>query len=258
MKSEAGALLTPSEKTMHPNEKRFHDFFANESYVALKNDIYNYLVRKWTIEESLLKEDPDLILEIGSGLSPIITRHERVVYSELSYQGLWNLRKTQPVGWHVVADCTRLPFKPDSFSHAVSSEVLEHVERDEEGIAELTRVLKKDGRLYVTFPHRKFYYWNDDRFVGHFRRYELSEMMAKLTAAGLRIKEVRKVLGPLEKITMSFVIFVLPFLQSMKWKSSGSKGLFALLNRIYANLAWLDARIMPRALSAVLLIKADK
>lgn len=242
----------------HPNEKRFQDFFANESYVALKNGLYNYLVRKWAIENRLMREDPKLVLEVGSGLSPIVTRSDRVVYSELSYQGLWNLRRNQPGGWHVVADCTRLPFKSNSFSHAVCSEVLEHVERDEEGMAELARVLKANGRLYLTFPHRKFYFWNDDRFVGHFRRYELTEMTSMLTQAGLRVVDVRKVLGPLEKLTMSLTVFLLPCLQRFKPAASGSPGVFALFNRIYAALAWLDARIMPRPVAAVLMIRADK
>jgi len=40
-----------------------------------------------------------------------------------------------------------------------------------------------------------------DRFVNHFRRYELGEMKANLKNAGLETLEVQKLLGPLEKIT---------------------------------------------------------
>ncbi|MFA6244785.1 MAG: class I SAM-dependent methyltransferase [Candidatus Hydrogenedentales bacterium] len=242
----------------HPNEKRFRDFFENEAYVALKNHIYNYQVRKWAIEKSLVDEGPDLVLEVGSGLSPIVTSFDRVVFSDITFEGLWNLRKAHPKGWFVVADCSRLPFKSDAFSHAVSSEVLEHVERDQDGVNELARVLVKDGRLYVTFPHRKFYYWNDDRFVGHFRRYELPEMLDKLTSAGLRPVDVRKVLGPLEKLSMSFAIFALPLFSSFKGGSSRGRLAFKWINRAYAYLVWLDAKIMPRAIAAVLLVRADK
>jgi len=34
--------------------------------------------------------------------------------------------------------------------------------------------------------------------------------------------------------------------------------IFKWLNRLYASFAWLDASVMPRALSSVLLIKAVK
>ena len=30
----------------HPNERRFEEFFVADSYVALKNYLYNYLERK--------------------------------------------------------------------------------------------------------------------------------------------------------------------------------------------------------------------
>ncbi|MCC6152158.1 MAG: class I SAM-dependent methyltransferase [Candidatus Hydrogenedentes bacterium] len=242
----------------HPNEKRFEDFFANDTYVVLKNHVYSYIVRKWAVETGLVAEGPRLVLEVGSGLSPMITSFDRVVYSDLSFEGLKTLRKHHPSAWHVVADCSRLPFKSDTFSHTVSSEVLEHVERDQDAICELSRVLAKNGRLYVTFPHRKFYYWNDDHFVKHFRRYELDEMIGKLNVAGLKAKDVQKVLGPLDKLSISFAIFILPYLEPFRWGASGPRRTFQFLNRIYAYLNWLDAKIMPRALSAVLLVKADK
>ena len=242
----------------HPNEKRFEDFFANDTYVVLKNHVYSYIVRKWAVESSLVTEGPRLVLEIGSGLSPMITTFDRVVYSDLSLEALKTLRKHHPSAWHVVADCSQLPFRSDAFTHAVSSEVLEHVERDQDAICELSRVLTSKGRLYVTFPHRKFYFWNDDHFVKHFRRYELDEMIEKLSKAGLKATEVRKVLGPLDKLSISFAIFILPYLESFRWGATGPRRTFQFLNLVYAYVNWLDARVMPRAISAVLLVKADK
>lgn len=245
-------------KMSHPNEKRFEDFFTNDAYVSLKNHVYSYIVRKWAIERPLLVEGPKLVLEVGSGMSPIITNFDRVVYSDISFSGLQSLRKHHPSQWLVVADCSRLPFKTGTFTHAVSSEVLEHIERDDDAICELSRVLAKEGHLYVTFPHRKFYFWNDDHFVRHFRRYELQEMIDKLSKAGLQSAAVRKVLGPLDKLSISLAIYILPYLEPFRWSASAPKRTFQLLNRVYAYLNWLDARIMPRALSAVLLVKAYK
>jgi ubiquinone/menaquinone biosynthesis C-methylase UbiE len=262
------AIQSISRQNMkHPNEKRFQDFFAHGSYITLKNHLYNYLVRKSAIERGVLKDSPNLILEVGSGLSPVISGIDRVVYSDLSFDGLIHLRKLNLKGWFVVADCTALPFKSGTFTHTICSEVLEHVEHDQQGIDELARVLDKQGRLHVTFPHRKIYFWNDDRFAGHFRRYELAEMTDKLYSAGLRPVEIQKVLGPLEKISMSLCIFILTVFQVFGKKRVGYSSshvpkalifFFKWANRAWANVARLEARIMPQAFSAVLMIRADK
>ncbi len=104
-------------------------------------------------------------------------------------------------------------------------------------------------------------------FVNHFRRYELSEMKDRLTDAGFRPINIHKVLGPLEKITMSFVVYCFSLIQKIRSKkttqtnTSGLMNIFSQFfkwaNRFYLLLAWLDARIALRFLSAVLLIKAE-
>jgi len=124
------------------------------------------------------------------------------------------------------------------------------------------------GRLVVTFPHKKSYFDNDDRFVNHFRRYELSEMKDRLTDAGFRPINIHKVLGPLEKITMYFVVYCFSLIQRIKSKKVTQTNnpelmnvfgqFFKWVNRFYMLFVWIDARITPRSLSAVLLIKAEK
>jgi len=79
---------------------------------------------------------------------------------------------------------------------------------------------------------------------------------------------VKKVLGPLEKLTMMATVGAVHL--AGKFKSHNaiagkkSRGLdrlapfFKWANRFYTGLVWLDAKIMPRNLSAVLLIMAEK
>lgn len=251
-----------------PPENRFQEFYHEANYLALKNHLYNYLVRKRAVENAVQPQAGELVLEIGSGISPVMTRTGRIVYSDLSFEAMDCLRRASGQGWHVVADGTRLPFKNGAFQHAISSEVLEHVPDDRKAIGELARVLQPQGRLTVTFPHRKFYFAADDRFVSHCRRYELAEMEERLQAAGLAPVLTQKVLGPLEKVTAFTVVML--FSLSRKCGFSGNQHgpsrtlirfvspLFKAANRLYAGLAWLDARIMPRALATVLLIQADK
>ncbi len=250
---------------MHQTEpNHFQTFYEEDKYVHLKNYLYNYLLRKRAVEKNLHYERYDLILEVGSGISPMITRTDRIIYTDLSFSAIKILRQEQRIGRYVVADAMHLPFKAAVFSHAVSSEVLEHLEDDHEALKELARVMRRSGRLMVTFPHRRKYFANDDRFVNHFRRYELAEMEHRLKAAGFRPMVIQKVLGPLEKITMCFVVFCFSVLQNRKPREIKNARkikwinvfvpFFNWLNRLYMGPVWLDAIIMPRALSAVLLI----
>jgi ubiquinone/menaquinone biosynthesis C-methylase UbiE len=43
---------------------------------------------------------------------------------------------------YVVADAMNLPFEDHSFSHVISSEVLEHLKDDEKALMEIARVIK--------------------------------------------------------------------------------------------------------------------
>ena len=254
---------------MNPDKtNRFQDFFEEDKYIFLKNYLYNYLLRKMAVENNLSKERPELIIEVGSGISPVMTRTNSIIYSDLSFTAMQILKNEHGKGLYIVADGTNLPFKPAVFSHAICSEVMEHLEDDGRALKELAGVTKASGRLIITFPHRKKYFANDDSFVNHFRRYEITEMENKLKAAGLRPIHIQKVLGPLEKITMCLVVFIFSAIQKIRQNKEKKvrelklmkilSPVFEWINRFYMGLVWLDAKIMPRSLSAALLIKAEK
>jgi SAM-dependent methyltransferase len=52
----------------------------------------------------------------------------------------------------IVADLRRLPFKDGSVDRVISCSVLEHVAKPEEAFAEMYRVVKKGGFVYLTVP----------------------------------------------------------------------------------------------------------
>jgi SAM-dependent methyltransferase len=252
-------------------DNRFQAFFEEEKYLALKNYLYNYLLRKIAVKKNIQGERSGVILEVGSGISPVTPRTSQVVYSDISFTAIKTLKQSSGKGWYVVADGMHLPFQSGVFSHTVSSEVLEHLENDQNAINEMARVTKPEGHFIVTFPHRKFYFGNDDRFVEHYRRYELQDMLERLHHAGLHPIKIQKVLGPLEKATMSTLVFWYKIIQKCNpdkgqdliWKKTyptlkGITFLFKWTNRIYMLLAWLDARISPRSLATVLLINSIK
>ena len=249
---------------------RFEGFFEEDKYTLLKNCLYNYILRKRAVENSLKYEKIDIVLEVGSGISPVMTKTHHIIYTDLSFTAIQLLRHTHRKGLYVVTDCTRLPFKANVFSHTICSEVLEHIPDDMEAIQELARVMKPAGRLIVTFPHRKFYFAIDDSFVGHYRRYEISEMENKLKEYGLKPVSIKKILGPLEKVTMCVVVICFSMIQKLRPQKHKAEKmekiknnkfiklitfLFKWANRFYMIIVWLDAKIMPRIFSTVLLMK---
>jgi len=254
----------------HAENNRFQEFFKEEKYILLKNYLYNYLLRKMAVEKNLKKEKAELILEVGSGISPVMTKTLHIIYTDLSFAAIQVLRQTHEKGLHVVADGTKLPFQADVFSHAICSEVLEHIRDDRAAIQELARVIKPKGHLIITFPHRKFYFAIDDRFVKHYRRYEILEMENKLKECGLKPISIKKVLGPLEKVTMCVVVICFSMIQKLRLQESKTEKtekiqnnkfmklisfLFKWANLFYMWFVWLDAKIMPRIFSTVLLMK---
>ena len=153
-----------------------------------------------------------------------------------------------------------------TFSHVVSSEVLEHLPDDRVALTEMVRVMESSGCLVITFPHGRYYFARDDRFVKHCRKYDLGDMLDLLDNADLKPTLVRKVFGPLEKVTMCIAVAFLSILQ--KWRSTAYSPAgapvpagftttpFKWCNCAFTHLAWLDAFIVLRPLSTVLLIKA--
>jgi len=97
------------------------------------------------------------------------------------------------------SNITSLPFKDSSFDKVICSEVLEHVPDDVQGIRELVRVLKDDGKLAVSVPSylTETICWKlsrdyHDKPGGHIRIYKASEIISKLKQSNLDVYAVRR------------------------------------------------------------------
>jgi SAM-dependent methyltransferase len=246
----------------------FEGLVEKDFYVDLKNYLYNYRIRKKALRKIFAEEKRGLTLETGCGISPILPSSNQIIYSDLSLRALQILKASRYGGRMVVADAMNLPFRSDLFQHIICSEVIEHLPDDGRALSEFERIMKKSGLLFITFPHRKIYFSVDDRYVHHYRRYELSEMEQKLFERGLKVVATRKILGPLEKLTMAAVTACFGIIKNRRFprgKRKGKRGtkrtflnFFRIANAIYSALMRLDAVVMPRALSSVLLITAEK
>ena len=103
-------------------------------------------------------------------------------------------------GWGeaMLGDVLSLPFKDACFDKIICSEVLEHLEDDEQGIRELARVLKEKGSIVVTVPTylTEIIYWKLDKDYhnhpgGHVRRYQASQLINSLRKNNLKLYAIR-------------------------------------------------------------------
>jgi len=247
------------------NQNRFDDFFVAAPYASLKNSLYNYRLRMRAVRNAVKLNGNGPVLEVGSGISPLLADDSDAIRSDLSFNAMKMIKSGNPECKAVVADITAIPFKSGVFQYVICSEVLEHVENDKLALSEMSRVLRKGGKLVLTFPHREMYFGNDDLYVKHYRRYELDNILRMLSDVSLRPSRVQKVLGPCEKLTMSFLVFCITLMErpgktSQTKKSPGPvfTGMFKFLNIIYAYFMRVDAWVCPRSLASVLLIESEK
>jgi len=80
-------------------------------------------------------------------------------------------------GHPVCSDLKKLPYRNESFDFVSALDVLEHVDDDQVVVSEMSRILKNTGIAVITVPHRMKYYTNQDRIIGHYRRYEVDELV---------------------------------------------------------------------------------
>lgn len=70
-------------------------------------------------------------------------------------------------------------------------DVLEHLEDPRTLLAEIHRVLRADGRLFITVPAYQWLWSEKDVVAGHFRRYTRSTLESQLSEAGFLPLESR-------------------------------------------------------------------
>jgi ubiquinone/menaquinone biosynthesis C-methylase UbiE len=110
----------------------------------------------------------------------------------------------------LVGDVTKMPFKDNTFSKLVCSEVLEHLPDDRKGLREMYRIMKKGGTLCITVPHWNYpFFWDPVNYIlqrafkthiksgfwsgvwnFHIRLYQVAELEKAVKSAGFTIEKV--------------------------------------------------------------------
>src|SRR5712664_20784 len=81
-----------------------------------------------------------------------------------------------------------LPYEDASFDLVTGLDVVEHLDDDVIGLAEMRRVLRPRGRALLFVPAFMFLWGVQDDISHHRRRYALAELKERLGAAGLTVE----------------------------------------------------------------------
>lgn len=188
-------------------------------YLTRKEADMAFKRRAWTIFEWLGATEGKTILDCGCGRGFYLKMLRHVgdarlagIDLELPYlRKAWRNTAGLPGITISNASIYELPFADETFDAVILSEVLEHVEREADGLAEVCRVLKPDGLAILTVPHANYPFWWDPinktlqtLFGIHARRGPLAGIWARhvrlytperlrevVRAAGLEVEEER-------------------------------------------------------------------
>jgi len=163
------------QEQLSDNENAVKNFFKRwpRFYRHLSFFIAPVLMTGLTIEKFAAEFNGGLVLNVGSGATNIIP-------------GIVNVDLFPFKNVDVLAAADNLPFISDSFEAACCDQVLEHVINPRGTIAELVRVVKPGGKIYVGVPF--IYPWHPSPSdYARYSREGLAEMFGgcEITSSGV-------------------------------------------------------------------------
>lgn len=149
---------------------------AGHFWLEAKRVMIDVLMSRATDENRKLK-----ILNIGAGTGEdfkILAKYGELTAIDIDAATVY-LMPDEVVKKKMVADACKMPFQTAAFDIIVAFDVLEHIERDDEAVAEIYRCLKPGGGLVYSVPAFNFLFSKHDNVLGHVRRYN-KPMLNKL------------------------------------------------------------------------------
>lgn len=146
---------------------------------------------------------PLSILDVGCGTGGNMAALEQFGYvtgCDISREAIEFCRQRGQLRVFLQDDPARLPFTTGSFDLVTAFDVLEHVERDREMMAELYRILVPGGTAFLTVPAHPWLWTIHDESLHHQRRYTRERLRSDLAAAGftnIRVEYTNGLLMPL-------------------------------------------------------------
>lgn len=224
-------METGEYKTMYELEASYWWFVARRCLVE------EWLDDKITSPHNYLPPQPWSVFDVGCGTGAngqMLLKFGQVYGSDMSQEALEFCRER---GLNRLARTwiEKLCFPDNSFDVMTALDMLEHVDNDLAGMAELYRVCKPGGVLLVTVPAYGFLWSEHDEALHHRRRYTASELRNKLSVTGFEIERISYFIT-----LLFFPVLLLRFWQNLFKRSIYPKtGLVILPKAINQLLIWI-------------------
>jgi SAM-dependent methyltransferase len=124
-----------------------------------------------------------LVLDAGAGRAPYRSLFSHAGYETADFLAVKGKKYTEP---DYVCDLVEIPVEDARFDHVVLTQVLEHLPEPAKVLAELHRVLKPGGTLWLTAP---LFYAEHERPYDFFR-YTRFGLRHLLESAGFEVLEI--------------------------------------------------------------------
>ena len=159
------------------------------------------------------------ILDFGAGIGTLSILYEKMsgvkpFCVEIDLENRKSLKSKGFIVFKSIFD------SKNNFDAVFSSNVLEHIEKDEEEINNSLKILNKNGMLIILVPAHQKLFSKFDKEIGHFRRYDLDffknlhlqdakiEKLYYLDSAGYFLYYLNKLFFKNESYPSAFKIFV--------------------------------------------------
>lgn len=188
------------------------DYFAELAQLEAGN--FWFRARNRLIVWALQKYFPRAgnLLEIGCGTGFVLAGVAQALpqlklsASEVSSAGLPFAARRVPQARFFQMDARAIPFE-NEFDVIGAYDVLEHIEHDQQVLAQMFRAVRPGGGILITVPQHDFLWSRVDEAACHVRRYSAGELRAKVEAAGFRVA-----------MSTSFVVLLLPLMLASRLK----------------------------------------
>jgi len=165
-----------------------------------------FMLRRDCVSRAISSWPPGRFLEVGAGTGALtqtfLARGFTGVCYDLGDANRQVLRRNLAgfgAAVEVVDSLTTL--EPGTFDYVVAFEVLEHIAADAEALRSWARYLKLGGRIIVSVPAHMHKFNEEDRAVGHHRRYERRQLQQLFETAGCTDTRIRSYGFPLAVLT---------------------------------------------------------
>jgi len=166
---------------------------GNSTCFELEDNSFWFKHRNSVIIEVLKNFPPQSgpFFDVGGGNGFVASAIQRnglpVILVEPGKTGIQNAKKRGIINL-VSSSLGDLQINESSISAVGLFDVLEHIEKDNDFLAQILKILKFEGRIYLTVPAYNLLWSAEDIYAGHYRRYSLDTITEIIKKAGFFIE----------------------------------------------------------------------